>query len=389
MRIAIVHVWRAGGDVADRVWKSLCQSWPQANLFAASQRPTADPHAQASAPPRSGIGLPTAARVREQLIAGRIHNLGLPRPKLAGYDLVFSTRPRAANLVEVASGTPHVCYLPPLGIEELPRDVVEHDRTEPERIYSLRHFHETGHLAPEEAVSRGPVEAGEMRLPRGVTHFVASSHAVRERRLGPGPFVPVIYPPIDASFYRPGPQAREAFYLVMGNGLCRSGLNLAIEACRAAECRVVIVTDETPAPVMAVPDVVDVVSHPTPELLRDYYRRCRGLLAPSGLDFDPAVLEAQACGTPVVALQRGAALETILDAECAGFGTGLFFHEQNVWSLVSAIRELERRPHKFSASLGCAQAARFSTVRFEQVMCSYLENLVTSQSVQAPQRKVA
>ena len=52
-------------------------------------------------------------------------------------------------------------------------------------------------------------------------------------------------------------------------------------------------------------------------------------------------LEAQACGTPVIALGQGGATETVLPAGEHAPGTGLFFAEQTVEALAGAIERFE------------------------------------------------
>jgi glycosyltransferase involved in cell wall biosynthesis len=72
------------------------------------------------------------------------------------------------------------------------------------------------------------------------------------------------------------------------------------------------------------------------EVLKDHMQRARGFVFGGEEDFGIILLEAQACGTPVIAYGRGGALETVVENE-----TGLFFGEQNVDSLQSAVAEFE------------------------------------------------
>ncbi|EUA64857.1 glycosyl transferases group 1 family protein [Mycobacteroides abscessus 1948] len=46
-------------------------------------------------------------------------------------------------------------------------------------------------------------------------------------------------------------------------------------------------------------------------MLLDMYRRCRALLMPGVEDFGIVPVEAMACGTPVLALGEGGALDTV------------------------------------------------------------------------------
>jgi glycosyltransferase involved in cell wall biosynthesis len=88
---------------------------------------------------------------------------------------------------------------------------------------------------------------------------------------------------------------------------------------------------------MAGPTVRFLGSIPDDRQLAQLYARCRAFLFPSLDDFGVAPVEAQAAGRPVIALGRGAAVETIVPDT-----TGVLFDEQQVDSMVEAIERFER-----------------------------------------------
>jgi hypothetical protein len=245
----------------------------------------------------------------------------------------------------------------------------------PERIRSLWAFQRSGFATQS---IHNDMDTGVGLPPRSVTHCIAASRVLRERyRDELGSSCPVIYPPIKTSIFRPSLEPRTGDYLLVCRGESLPDLGLAIEACRMMQRKLIVVDWSGPGVATLPPHAhVEFVDASGDAALRDYYRRCRGLLAPTISDFHSAILEAQACGTPVIALDCEGARETILDAESAGQGTGLFFHEPTISSLVSAIRELERRPQKFSPDLGMAQAARFSETHFDEEMRTLAKHLL-------------
>ena len=64
-----------------------------------------------------------------------------------------------------------------------------------------------------------------------------------------------------------------------------------------------------------------------------------GFVQASKEDFGISVVEAQACGIPVLAFGEGGAKETVLDAQNTRNPTGLFFYEQSEQELIEKIMQ--------------------------------------------------
>jgi glycosyltransferase involved in cell wall biosynthesis len=99
------------------------------------------------------------------------------------------------------------------------------------------------------------------------------------------------------------------------------------------------------------------------EVLRDYMQRAKAFVFAAEEDFGITPVEAQACGTPVIAYGKGGALETVkgLDDECP---TGVFYGTQSADSIRSAVRLFEQEGKKISADACRSNALRFSPERF-------------------------
>ena len=98
--------------------------------------------------------------------------------------------------------------------------------------------------------------------------------------------------------------------------------------------------------------------------IRDAMRSAKALLFPGHEDFGIVPVETQACGTPVIAYQAGGATETILEAKRESPGTGVFFSEQSVKSLVAAMLEFESEKTIIDSELARSNAEKFHTARF-------------------------
>ena len=99
-------------------------------------------------------------------------------------------------------------------------------------------------------------------------------------------------------------------------------------------------------------------------VLVDYMQRARAFVFAAEEDFGISVVEAQACGTPVIALGRGGVREIVVDSADPERGTGLFFDEQNVASIVDAVERFEARP-LFRGEVCRRNALRFTAERFK------------------------
>jgi glycosyltransferase involved in cell wall biosynthesis len=116
------------------------------------------------------------------------------------------------------------------------------------------------------------------------------------------------------------------------------------------------------------------------EVLRDHLRRCQGLLFPGEEDFGIVPVEAQACGTPVIAFGRGGATETVIPWPQPN-ATGIWFEEQTVDCLATAIEQFETARDTFDAAKLRSHALEFRLERFEQEIFGFV-NSVMSPTIQ-------
>ena len=91
--------------------------------------------------------------------------------------------------------------------------------------------------------------------------------------------------------------------------------------------------------------------------LLKYYQQCLALICPQIEDFGLTPLEAQACGKPVIAFNKGGIAETVIHRK-----TGILFPKQNYLSLSLAIKKFEKTHIKSSDCLNNAQ--KFSKQKF-------------------------
>jgi glycosyltransferase involved in cell wall biosynthesis len=100
--------------------------------------------------------------------------------------------------------------------------------------------------------------------------------------------------------------------------------------------------------------------------LRELYQTAAALIQPGEEDFGINVVEAEACGCPVIAYGRGGATETIVDGE-----TGFFFNDLTVESLSCAVDN--SRGMRFNGAFMREMVLRFSPARFRIELQQFIQ----------------
>lgn len=184
----------------------------------------------------------------------------------------------------------------------------------------------------------------------------------------------VLYPPVDLSRFSVS-AARDNYYVSVSRLVSYKRVDIAIEAFnRMPEKRLLIIgngPELAKLKALANPNI-DFLGYQPDAIVAEYLAKARALVFAANEDFGITPVEAQAAGTPVIALKRGGAVETVRDAVSQPLGTGVFFPEQSVDSLISTIRDSESLIDGISSAHCRANAERFSAqvfnTRFRQLM---------------------
>ncbi len=171
--------------------------------------------------------------------------------------------------------------------------------------------------------------------------FIANSSAVQERiRRVYNRDAVVIHPPVSERFFdTPQPEnPSKDYYLAIGRMVPYKRFDLLIETANRLGIPLKVAgsgQEFARLKAMAGP-TVEMLGFVPDEDLPSLYANATALLFPQFEDAGVVPLEAQACGTPVIAYGKGGVLDTVKNGE-----TGLHFSEQTVDSLADAIREFE------------------------------------------------
>jgi glycosyltransferase involved in cell wall biosynthesis len=207
-----------------------------------------------------------------------------------------------------------------------------------------------------------------------VDHFAANSTVVRERihRFYRRDAC-VISPPVDTDFFTPGDSGRPGSgALAVARFIPYKRLDLAIDACALAGTPLTIAGSgpqeaQLRAKAERVRVPVNFEISPSDERLRELYRAAEALVFAANEDFGIVAVEAQACGTPVVAVDQGGARDTVV----AGV-TGLFAARQDARLIADALQAIGDSGIR---AADCRRnAERFGSDRFEAELRSWVSS---------------
>jgi glycosyltransferase involved in cell wall biosynthesis len=368
-RVVLVHDWLTGMRGGEKCLEAAATRWPAAKLF------TLLHHRNSVSQALEQLNIHTSWLNRLPNVQ-RYYRYLLPlMPSAAQWripncDLVLSFSHCVAKSALAPVGVPHVSYC-----------------FSPMRY--AWHMKEA-YFAPRRGL--GALKAGaielllrelrewDRRTAERVTHFIAISRTIQRRiRDCYDRDSIVIYPPVDTDFYTPTPIARDDYYLVVSAFAPYKRFDLAVEACTKLGKKLVVIgrgQDEAKLRALAGPNVTFLGWQPN-DVIRDHYRRAKAVLFPAEEDFGIVPVEAQACGCPVIAYNRGGCTETIRPLGSAE-PTGLLFEEQSLESIIAAIERFERFERmgdRFDPRAARRNALPFRRQRYEDELFGYIDTI--------------
>ena len=214
-----------------------------------------------------------------------------------------------------------------------------------------------------------------------VDYFIANSHHTARRiwrcyrRQAK-----VIYPPVNINRFQnlaPSPSQKEDFYLTVCRLVSYKKVSLIVEAFNQLKKPLVIIgtgSDLQKIRKLAKSNVRIMGLQPH-NVVEEYLAKARAFVYTACEDFGIALVEAQACGTPVIAYKQGGASETVKDIkQYPKTGTGILFPEQTVAAIVQAVKTFEKYQSQIDLAQCCLQAEKFSPTIFKKSYLEFVDN---------------
>jgi len=362
MRVAVVHDWLVVNAGAERVLAAILDCYPGAEVFTIVDFMAEQDRAFLRGRKIRTSFIQKLPRARTQYRSYLpFMPLAVESFDLSGFDLVISSSWVVARGVFAAPDQLHVCYIhsPMRYAWEMQHQYLNESNLQHGIKSALTRF----------LLHR--LRLWDARTANGVDRFVSNSNFIAGRvwKTYRRPST-VIHPPVDTEFFRPG-ETKEDFYLTASRLVPYKRVALIVDAfAQMPKRRLVVIGDGPELERLRgrAPPNVQMLGYQPAEVLRDHMQRARAFVFAAIEDFGIAPVEAQACGTPVVAFARGGVTESVVDGR-----TGSLFEEQSAASIVAAIERFEASAWAFSPAAIRENAERFGTERFKRELVAYVD----------------
>jgi len=185
----------------------------------------------------------------------------------------------------------------------------------------------------------------------------------------------VLYPPVDVELFS-YQDNKSDYYLTASRLVPYKRIDLIVQAFRGMpDKKLVVIGDGPDGEKIRKLTAANIqwLGHQNTEALRKYMQNARAFIFAAREDFGITPLEAQACGTPVIAFRAGGIAETIQGLDYPR-PTGIFFLEQTSRAIQEAVELFESVSEKIRPEACRKNAERFSNLRFKQEFGDYLHN---------------
>lgn len=365
MKVAIIHDWLVTWGGSEQVLGQIVQLYPDSDIYALIDFfPEAERDFILNKKVTTSFiqRLPFAKKKYRSYLP--LMPLAIEQFDLSEYDLIISSSHAVAKGVLTNSSQIHICYChtPMRYIWDLQNQYLKWRKLNKGIkgliTKTILHY----------------VRIWDLSTTNRVDHFITSSHYIARRiKKIYGRDSTVIYPPVDIEKYHIG-NIKEDFYLTASRMVPYKRIDLIVEAFSEMSGKRLIVIGDGPEfknVKRKAKKNIELLGYQKDNILKEYLQKAKAFVFAAEEDFGILPVEAQACGTPVIAFGRGGVLETVVEDK-----TGIFFKEQTAKSLIEAINIFEKKQDMFKPDEIRKNVARFSTDRFRKEFRDFIEKVI-------------
>lgn len=363
MKVAIVQEWLVTVGGSDKVVKAILDIFPDADIYTlVATKEVCDE-----------LGIPWekvhTSFIQKMPLGTKKHRAYLPlfpfaieQFDLRGYDVVISSSHCVAKGVLTKADQLHICYChsPIRYCWDMYNEYLEESHLD------------KGFKSWLVRLMLHPIRQFDAIAGSRVDYYISNSDYVGQRiRKTYRRKATTIHPNIDISNFELCNDKQE-YYLASSRLVAYKKIDTIIEAFNQMPDKKLVVIGGGPnleAYRKLANDNVTVMGYQPFDVLKDKMQHAKAFVFAADEDFGMIPIEAQSCGTPVIAYGHGGSLETV-----NGGKTGLFFYEQTPEAIVEAVNKFEAMGLQPFAPADCRQWAEgFSEERFKREIKEFVE----------------
>jgi glycosyltransferase involved in cell wall biosynthesis len=370
MRIAIIHDWLVTYAGAEKVLEQLIDLYPEADIFSLVDfLPNEKRGFIKNKPVNTSFiqRMPNAKKKYRSYLP--FMPIAIEQLDVTKYDLIISSSHAVAKGVITSPNQMHISYV----------------HSPIRYAWDLQHQYlkESGlQKGIKSWIARAIlhfIRNWDYRTANSVDHFISNSNFIAKRiwKIYRREAI-TIYPPVEVERFALK-EKKDDFYLTASRMVPYKKMDLIVKAFSKMPNKKLVVIGDGPdfQKIKSVAKSnIEILGYQEFNVLKDHMQRAKAFVFAAEEDFGITPVEAQACGTPVIAFGKGGALETVIGHENEN-ATGIFFYEQNEESIIAAIQKFESNIEKFNPRTIRNHAMKFSPDRFKQEFNDYVASVVS------------
>lgn len=363
MKTAIVHDWFTSYMGSEKCVESFNNLYPESDIFTIADF--------LQSPEERKIILnnkkPFTSFIQNLPLASKFHRHYFPlfpfaveQLDISGYELIISSSHAFAKGVISNANQLHICYC----------------HTPIRYAWDLYHqyINESGlnkglkGLIAKYALHK--IRMWDLSTANRVDYFIAnSSHVAKRIKKIYNRDAEVIYPPVDTDLFSCVSE-KDDYYLIISRFVPYKKVDVVVEAFSKMPDKKLLVVgsgpDEKKIKNLASSNI-EILGHQNQNELIKLIQKAKAFVFAAEEDFGITIVEAQSCGTPVIAYKIGGASETVIDGK-----TGILFSEQTAESVIQAVKNFENASLS-APDLISRHALNFSRKTFEQNISNFIQ----------------